>query len=413
MPEHEPLEEEWSLKSIFVPFTTLKAIHWIVIIGLIVYANMLFNGFVVDDKTYIVNNSGFQSLSFIELLKGNVFNSAGQYRPIPAMYFLFLYKTFSNISFFYHFLELILHISNTVLLFLVFRRLFNKQIAFVLSSIFLVHPIQVESVSYIAATDNPLFFLFGIVALYMSFKNVITNKEATAIFSLLLVSLLTKETGVLFLFIILIYKLLFNRKQFSVFLMSGIMTIIAYCIIRFGIGGIYFMKLAGVPIGGMTLMQRIINIPAIIFYYIKTLFIPFALAINQKWVITNVTSSSFYFPLIIDSAFFLLLCIAGFYVYKKNKKAFTVFMFFFLWFLAGLGMHLQLFPLDLTVADRWFYFPLAGLLGTVGIVVQTIKLQNKSIRTIIAVLVVIVITSFSVITIIRNTNWADNMTLYT
>ena len=49
-------EQAFSLKNLFVPLTTLKAIHIIVIVGFIVYANMLFNGFVWDDKIYIIFN---------------------------------------------------------------------------------------------------------------------------------------------------------------------------------------------------------------------------------------------------------------------------------------------------------------------------------------------------------------------
>jgi len=52
----EKSEEQFTFKSFFIPLTTLKAIHWIVIVGLVAFFNMLFNGFVFDDFTYIVNN---------------------------------------------------------------------------------------------------------------------------------------------------------------------------------------------------------------------------------------------------------------------------------------------------------------------------------------------------------------------
>ena len=46
---HEQKKEEEpdiKLKGLFVPLTTVKAIHIIILAGVIVYFNMLFNGFV-------------------------------------------------------------------------------------------------------------------------------------------------------------------------------------------------------------------------------------------------------------------------------------------------------------------------------------------------------------------------------
>src|SRR5579872_2197126 len=105
-------ENEFSFKDLFVPFTTLKAIHWIVIVGLIVYANMLFNGFVWDDKSYIIQNPELSHFNPIALFGHNMFNAIGQYRPIPAIYFAAIFAFFKDTPFFYHVPQLVLHIVN-------------------------------------------------------------------------------------------------------------------------------------------------------------------------------------------------------------------------------------------------------------------------------------------------------------
>src|SRR5579862_9128553 len=89
---------DFSFKDLFVPFTTAKAITWIIIIGFIVYGNMLFNGFVWDDKTYIVNNIDIRTLNFFQLFGPNSYNSFGFYRPLAAIYFALLYAFFGENS---------------------------------------------------------------------------------------------------------------------------------------------------------------------------------------------------------------------------------------------------------------------------------------------------------------------------
>lgn len=411
--ERKEAEREFSFKFFFVPLTTVKAIHWIIIIGLIVFFNALFGNFVLDDVAYITANPGFHSPSFWELIKGNLYNSGGQYRPIAALYFFTLYNFFGNTSFFYHLPQVIFHIINSILLFLVFNKFFSNPLSFILSIIFLSHPIQVESVSYIAATDNSLFFLFGITALLLSLNKKISLRRIIIIFSLLTLSLFSKETGFLFLFIIILSRILIYKNKICIFIISGCLITLVYFAIRFGFAGVYFTNLNGVPINNLPFGQKLINIPAIMFYYINTFFFPLTLAVNQNWIITKISFSSFYFPFFIDLVFFFLLGFIGWYIYKKDRKIFPTFLFFLFWFLSGLALNLQLIPLDMTVSDKWFYFPIAGLLGILGICLTFISRKNKKLDKALFFIGLLIVILLSTRTIVRNTNWSDAVTLYT
>ncbi len=89
-------------------------------------------------------------------------------------------------------------------------------------------------------------------------------------------------------------------------------------------------------------------------------------------------------------------------------------MYFFLWFILGMEMSMQFFPLDMTVADRWFSFPMIGLLGMIGIMMQTIHLPyGKLNKNVLLLIGIILITVLSLRTMVRNSQWVDNMTLYT
>ncbi|SRR6266568_2868010 len=106
-------EDVFSFENYFVPLTNTKAITWIIVIGIFIYANMLFNGFVWDDVTYFVNNIDFQSLNFYQLFGPNIFNITNQYRPIPAIYFFTLHSIFGQSTFFYHVIQLLIHITHS------------------------------------------------------------------------------------------------------------------------------------------------------------------------------------------------------------------------------------------------------------------------------------------------------------
>ncbi|MDE2025659.1 MAG: hypothetical protein KGJ07_04150, partial [Patescibacteria group bacterium] len=368
-----------------------KYYSWIVGLGLLVYANSLFNGFIWDDKTYIINNAQVHTLSLNLLFGQNWFNSAGFYRPIPALYFASLYVLFGNISFFYHIFQVGLHIINVILIFALFKKFINKPLSLILSLIFLVHPLNTESVGYIAASDSGIFFFFGLSALLLSWQEKISSKKAAFIFFLLLLSIMSKETGVLFVLLILLSRLLFHKKLLGLFIGGSIITLIVYACLRIAVIGTHYVKQNTVPIMQLSFLQRMMHVPEIIWYYVSTFFFPLHLAVSQNWIITHPTFANFYFPLLIDSLLCLMMLSGGFFLFKKN--ALSPYIFFSFWIVMGIGMLLQLIPLDMTVADRWMYFPMVGILGVLGILCQQVITKVKSREYILVAVVIIALLS--------------------
>lgn len=407
--------QEISLLNLFVPLTTFKAIMLLVIAGILVYFNMLFNGFVWDDITYIAQNAQVHSLNLTYIFGPSLFNFplAGYYRPVPALYFSLFYSLFHNITFMYHVSQLMLHIGNAILLFLLFQKFFHKNLSFVLALVFLVHPIQVESVSYISQADSPLFFIFGIGALLLSMKARVRLQNIVVIYSLLLLSILTKETGFLFLIMVFLYRALYQRKNIMQFAVFSVLILCIYFFMRFFIGHIYFTHITyDTPIGNITFAERMVTVPQVLFYYLKTFFYPMQLLIDQKWIITQMLFPTFYLPLMLDVLFFALLLLFGIACYKENRKKFSTYLFFLVWFALGIGMVSQLFSLDMTVADRWMYFPLAGLLGILGVGIQSLHFTTVRAKKISILLAVFIILLLSVRTIVRNANWYSEITLF-
>lgn len=90
----------------------------------------------------------------------------------------------------------------------------------------------------------------------------------------------------------------------------------------------------------------------------------------------------------------------------------TAYLFFVFWFGIGMAFHMQLFPLDFTVSDRWFYFPMGGLLGIIAVLFELLRKEYKKIVPVGYVCAIFIICLLSIRTIVRNTNWQNQLTLF-
>ena len=384
---------------------TEKVVWIFILIGLLVYGLSLFNGFVWDDEEQIVNNVFVHSVKNIPLLfQSSTFNTGGAgvsagtyYRPLMMTFFSFVYQLFGPNPFFFHLFQLFFHILTAILVYLMFKHFFKEMTAFFIALIFLVHPAGVESVAYISAVQDIFYVLFGILAFYIVIKNraKFEFKNIFLINTLLFLSLLSKETAILFFIIIFIYQLIFDRKFIFENLIFFMMTVGIYALLRFALAGVFFTPYHNAPIVQLSLWQRIMMIPAIFFYYFKLFFYPLDLAVMQHWVIRT-----------LDFRMLLGSLSAGILALLLWKKRFNRnFIFFFLWFIITIFPYLQIFPLDMTVAERWFYLPVVGLLGMMGAVWS--KSGNK-----LVIMGVIIIAIFSIRSFFRTMDWKNGLTLY-
>ena len=100
----------------------------IVVLGLIAYGSMLPAPFrVMDDRISIVENPTIKSTGNIPaIFKEVYFHDQSYYRPLINLTFMAEYQAFGFKSFFYNLDNLILHILNALLVFLLVSRLTNN-----------------------------------------------------------------------------------------------------------------------------------------------------------------------------------------------------------------------------------------------------------------------------------------------
>lgn len=422
MSSHQHREEEqddFSIKKLFVPLTTFKAIHIIIIVGFIVYFNALFNGFVWDDIPQIVNNNLYHSIfNIVPIFLDHSFTF---YRPVAAIVMAGIYTLFGTTPFWYHFIQISLHIVNAILLFIIFRRFISNIISFILSLFFLSHPMNVEAVSYISSLQIVLSMLFGLLALIITLNRRIYPIYKTFLLTLfLLCSLLSKETGIIFIILLVPFMYMSSRnltkKEYIFSSFSVILATFFYFILRFFITNTQLVTNfsdAPVPILRATFIERLLSLPKILLFYLQTFLYPKDLAISQNWLIKTIDVNTFVIPLVFDVAFFIGIFSIAIYFTVRRKKQFKLYIFFLVWFLFSWMIHWNiLIPLDMTVAERWFYFPMAGLLGIIGIISHEIVLKSKKSKQIVIGISIFVMLLLSIRTIVRNQNWHTPLTLY-
>jgi len=379
-------------------------IFLIILIGITIYANGIPNDFVNDDVAQITENATVQSFHNIpQFFFDNIFYNDGNlqlgpayYKPLMFTSFSVIYSLFGANAIPFHIFQLMVFIANTFLLFLFLKKYFRQSTAFVLSLIFLVHPINSEVALYISDLQDVLFFFFGITALLIlqTYKS-----KKSLLFSALLIflSLLSKETGLLFLLISLLYVFFYKRNYFLSFFLLQVLFFILYIVLRIHAIGIMMPHLNSTPIETFTFKQRLITMPALFLFYLRQLFIPITLSVSYLWVISQIDLLHFFIPLLIDILFLITLS-AGIILFKKsytsrkkqiaNDTYFKSYCFFAVWLLLGLVFHLQIFTLDKTAADRWLYFPIVGLLGIMGVLYEYVSssILSKKLFSIIPIL---------------------------
>ncbi len=401
----------------------MKKIWVIIFLGLLVYSFGLFNGFVWDDEVM------FQKAASIP--------NTVYFRPVISTVYWSIYNIFGPRAFFFHFFQLVFHITTAILVFYLLKRFFKETLALILTLIFLVHPAFVEAVSFASAMQEVGFVLVGLIGLHLFADRDVINHVSTIndvnyvnfrqIFLstfLLLIALLMKETAIVFFFIVFCYLFLFKKNSQIVlisYLISAVILLITYLILRLSGGNLYVQGHGLFPIMRVSLVTRLINIPAIIQYYLGMFVFPMNLAIAQQWVIKSPSFANFFLPLILEALLFLA---AAIYSIKKKDR---IFFFFFLWFLVGLLPHLQIIPLNMTTAERWLYFPMIGLLGMTGALLSKISGYNldsrlrgndlkssprRRVSGLLIILGIVIIILFSVRSFIRVLDWRSGLTLF-
>jgi tetratricopeptide (TPR) repeat protein len=135
----------------------------ICLLGLLCYANTAGNGFVFDDSAYLVSPL-VRNLAVLDIL-GTNWLGLDIYRPLTLLSLALDFRLFAEEPFGYHLTNLLLHLANGTLFYVLARRLLNHASAALWAAmLYVAHPIQTEVVAWVSTRGDllgTLFFLAG------------------------------------------------------------------------------------------------------------------------------------------------------------------------------------------------------------------------------------------------------------
>jgi tetratricopeptide (TPR) repeat protein len=128
-------------------------------------------GFInLDDNTYVYENayvqSGLNGNSIGQAFSSELVERSSNWHPLTWLSLMLDYQIFGLNPSGYHLMNLLFHVMNTILLFLIFHRMTKKlwPSAFV-ACLFAIHPLRVESVAWIAERKDVLSTFFWMLTI--------------------------------------------------------------------------------------------------------------------------------------------------------------------------------------------------------------------------------------------------------
>ena len=393
---------------------TKKLLYLLLACGALLYARSLPYNFVYDDVIQIVRNRRITSWSYLpsyftqQLWAG--IQSASYYRPLLLLWMRVNYFFFGLNPVGWHGASVLLHLSASALAFALARRLLRDDgAALAVAAIFLLHPLQVESVVWPSAANETLaaIFIFASYLFFLQGREQPADLRARVLsWMMFALALLTKETAIIAPGMIACFAVLYpadpkKRVSFAVAAASPYAFILAgYLIVR-------KLVLAQVsPTEFRTdALTAIYTLPSVAWLYVKHLFVPVNLAlVYDTPYVESISTTRFWLPLI----FLAVIGVLAIWLWKRTRAAAIAVAL--IWLPVHLAVPLLTLPLfrnaDLS-HDRYLYVPLFGFALLVGYAWQHIRSPRLRDAALAALMLI-----YAVATWRQQRFWTDDAALF-
>jgi tetratricopeptide (TPR) repeat protein len=416
----------------------------IVLVGAIVYANSLDNGFVLDDRFSVKDNTFIGDPANLRYLfdRDHFFRGTreGTYRPVTTVSYFIDTALWHYRPFGYHLTNVLLHLANGLLLYYVLRILLGASrklsgpgedglwparelIPFTAALLFTVHPALTETVNNVGTRHEELMALFYFAGIWAYLRAVTSGGTvAKGMYALSLIfyalSCFSKEMGFTLPAALFLCDLYVSREnpwrarllRYAGFALVGIVFLYA----RFAV-----MAYPGESASGLFDPSKLFLAGRMITTHMGLLLFPARLSAEYAFgdmfpgnTPDAVTDPGFYLPVLLLAA-----VIAGvIFLRRRAPLMFFGAAWFFITILpvSNIVFRLMQFP----IRERYLYLPCAGfcifLAAGLWKLCGTERSEGRGFRRALALSVFILVMIFySFRTYARNYDWKDAVTLWT
>jgi protein O-mannosyl-transferase len=359
-----------------------------------------------DDQQYVTENKMITEWSWrnIETIFDSIY--MGHYHPLTLLSYALEYRFFKLNPFAYHLTNLILHLMNGLLVFWLMVMLKGGVLtSLVVSLLFGIHPLHVESVAWVSERKDLLcsFFFLGSLVVYLTYLKTRGMRFYFLSLFLFLLSLLSKSMAVTLPLVLVLCDYLLDRKfdrkclieKIPFLVMAFIFVIIASFALRSS--GMVYLK------SSLSFFKNIFIMSEVLTSYFSKLILPIKLSCSYPFIkeIGGVWS---YVSLTMIIGFL----IAGILLGRYNKTITFGTLFFFITILPVLPLKIM--------ADRYVYIPSIGIffIAAEGFYwLYRSKLEPiKIVKPILAILLIGILGTFSFLTWERCQVWRDSISLW-
>ena len=314
-----------------------------------------------DDFGYILNNESIRGISYVNIKTAFSKIYIGNYAPLHILSYMLDYHIWGLQPFGYLLTNVILHVLNALLFYLLLLRLdYSRLVALTASFIFLSHPVQVETVAWASQRKNLLAMLFFLFSwhTYLKYREIQWEKNGwryyTCSLAAFFAALLTKVTAVILPPLLLLFEHCFPLKKrrplwqthFIFWAGAALISVLTIVIqdpeVYGGRRGHY----------GGTLFGTVMTMLPVHVRYVTHLLWPTDLAVEYVFPIKTHIDGEVAGAAILLSALFWGI----FVLYRRNRQLF----FWAMIFVLGVAPVSGVIPLVTQMNDRYLYFPLLG-----------------------------------------------------
>lgn len=394
----------------------------------VVYGNSLGNRFVFDDAALIGMNPAVRDVSKMFSPGPRETTRWPLYRPLRTASYALDYALFGVNPSGYHLSNLIYHTLGGFFAYLIASRLLRLTLpALFVAILFLVHPIQTDSVTYLSGRRDILFGMFYLLGFFafLRYRDTRLPRYLSLAILAYLLSLASKEMAVTLPFLCLTYDLMWTdappgpqpsvwaglwerlkvvyRRDRSLYLAIGVIALAFIFLFVFRL-----KPTSRSTYYGDSFALTMLTVARVVVHYLKLLVFPRTLNADYSYNAFPITPTLTHLPSLAAALFLALLIV----LLLKLAPAHRLFSFGGIWFFLTLLPVTHVIPHHELMAEHYLYIPSFGIFLAAGYAVEEALLRNWAAPRLLYPVLLVVVLLLSARTVIRNRDWKDDFTFW-